>query len=91
MSLPIVETFGLRSGFVNGNIRRMEHPLTRYRRDQKLTLEAFGALVGASKSTVLKWERGAMPRRGACERIFAVTGGRLRRTDFARGASTEAA
>ena len=40
----------------------MEHPLTKYRTDHALTLEAFAAKIGASKGMVSKWENGTIPR-----------------------------
>ncbi|SDP92353.1 hypothetical protein SAMN05428967_4449 [Phyllobacterium sp. YR620] len=56
----------------------MEHALTKYRIETGLSLEAFGALIGASKSMVWKWEAGAaIPRRKYLERIFTVTAGKV--------------
>ena len=53
----------------------MEHPLTKYRRDNGLTQEALGALIGASKGMVSKWEAGAViPRPAFIAKIEAVTG-----------------
>lgn len=53
----------------------MEHPLTKYRRDNGLTQEALGALIGASKGMVSKWEAGAViPRPVFIAKIEAVTG-----------------
>ncbi len=61
----------------------MEHALTRYRSANNLSMEAFGNLIGASKSMVSKWEsRAASPRRQYLEKIFAVTEGRVTPNDF---------
>lgn len=52
----------------------MEHPLTKYRRENGLTQEAFGALVGASKGMISKWEAGhVLPRPVFIARIETVT------------------
>jgi DNA-binding transcriptional regulator YdaS (Cro superfamily) len=38
-----------------------KHPLTRYRETKKISLQALGeALGGINKSTVLRWEQGAI-------------------------------
>lgn len=37
------------------------HPIRRYRADHGLTLEAFGLLLSVHKSTVKRWEDGAIP------------------------------
>jgi transcriptional regulator with XRE-family HTH domain len=59
------------------------HPLTRYRqRNNGMTLEAFAECVGATKSMVLKWERGAVPRRKYCERILQATNGEVTPSHF---------
>lgn len=54
----------------------MKHPIAHYRAEKRLTLEAFGALVGATKGMVSKWEAGkALPRPLYMSRIVDVTGG----------------
>jgi transcriptional regulator with XRE-family HTH domain len=51
----------------------MEHALTRYRKAQSLTVEAFGNLIGASKGTVSKWENGTIPRPEYMRKISEAT------------------
>ncbi|MGL4812564.1 MAG: 3,4-dihydroxy-2-butanone-4-phosphate synthase [Beijerinckiaceae bacterium] len=58
------------------------HPLTRFRADHGLTLEAFGARVGVGKAAVQKWEAGQVPRPETLARIRAATGGALNPDDF---------
>ncbi len=60
----------------------MKHPLTAYRTQHSLTLEGFGALVGATKSAVFKWEAGGVPRRAVLARIVSATNGALSPNDF---------
>lgn len=62
------------------------HPLTRYRKAQNLTLEAFAALVGAKKSMVWKWENGAAePRAKYRQKIVEVTKGDVSTLDLLGG------
>lgn len=37
------------------------HPLTRYRRDRKLTLEALASAVGVGRAALCKWEKRRHP------------------------------
>lgn len=61
----------------------MEHALTKYRKRRGMTLDAFGALVGATKGMISKWETGkAVPRRHFIERIVAVTNGEVSAADL---------
>ncbi len=61
-------------------MRTMTHPITLYREEHGLTLEAFAALLGnTNKSVVLKWERGALPRRELMQRIEEATKGAVTR------------
>ena len=46
----------------------MESPLTTYRKANDLTLEQFGESFGVNKSTVLRWEEGAIP----AERVLSL-------------------
>lgn len=70
----------------------MTHPLTAFRRSRKLSLEAFGALVGASKSMVWKWEHGkAVPRPRYAQRIYAITKAKVTPNDFVLGTELRAA
>jgi DNA-binding transcriptional regulator YdaS (Cro superfamily) len=55
------------------------HPITRYRMEKGLTLEAFGSLVGVNKAAVFKWENGAGPSPQKALEIERVTGGELRK------------
>lgn len=49
-------------------------------------MEAFGEMVGASKSMVSKWERGlALPRRAAMQRVNTATCGAVKPSDFVDG------
>ena len=50
-------------------------PITKYRENKGLTLEAFGELFkpAVDKSTVLRWEKGKLPYRRALE-VEKVTG-----------------
>lgn len=50
-----------------------EHPITRYRRDNAMTLEAFGKLVGVGRAAVCKWEARKVPAERV-RQIEAVTG-----------------
>lgn len=68
-----------------------EHPITIYRKTHGLTLEAFGALIGATKSAVWKWENWvAEPRRKHRIEIIRVTGGEITAADFLEPADTAA-
>lgn len=60
----------------------MTHPLTAYREDKKLTLEAFGLTVQASKSQVWKWENGSIPRPKQMARIIEATNGAVSAQDW---------
>ncbi|MCA0276295.1 MAG: helix-turn-helix domain-containing protein [Proteobacteria bacterium] len=53
------------------------HQLTQYRQGKELSLEAFGTMVGASKSMVYKWENGVIPRRKYMDLIQAATNGEV--------------
>lgn len=56
----------------------MKSPLTQFREDNKLTLEAFGALLHVHKVTILRWETDGVPAERAVE-IEKVTKGKLTR------------
>lgn len=59
------------------------HPLTRYRNANGLTLDAFAALIGASKGSVSKWERGLAEPRPKYRRLIAdVTNGQVAPADL---------
>jgi DNA-binding transcriptional regulator YdaS (Cro superfamily) len=49
------------------------NPITKYRADNNLSLEALGSLMGVNKSTVLRWEEGQVTAERAVE-IEAATG-----------------
>jgi len=51
----------------------MSNPLTDYRTDNNLSLEALGEKFGVNKSTVLRWEEGQVTAERAVE-IEAITG-----------------
>lgn len=60
-----------------------EHPLTQFRTEAGQTLEEFGKLIGATKSTVSKWENGlAVPRRAYVAKIAEITKGKVTPADF---------
>lgn len=64
----------------------MTHKLTLYRKTHDLTLEAFGARIGATKGMVSKWESGrATPRRHFLALIESATGGEVTAIDFFSG------
>ncbi|TIV83834.1 MAG: helix-turn-helix transcriptional regulator [Mesorhizobium sp.] len=68
----------------------MTHALTRYREAaDKLSLEAFGALVGAHKSMVYKWENGTIPRPAFMAKIQEATGGKVTAADWYATASEQ--
>lgn len=56
-----------------------DHPIAAYRKAHALTLEAFGALVGANKSAVSKWESGQGPAPLTAIKIEDATGGGIPR------------
>jgi transcriptional regulator with XRE-family HTH domain len=66
----------------------MTHPLTRYRSDHGLTLQQLGKKLDVHKSTILDWERGAMPRPDLCARIEQETGGEVTAADMVSAAIT---
>jgi len=39
----------------------IEHPLTRYRKAEKLSITALAARLGVSKAAVSRWEAGRLP------------------------------
>jgi transcriptional regulator with XRE-family HTH domain len=45
----------------------MKHPITEYRANKNLSLEAFGGKFGVNKSTVLRWESGQVTAERAVE------------------------
>ena len=45
----------------------MHNPITSYRADNKLSLEAFGNLFGIHKATALRWERVGAPTKRLVE------------------------
>jgi transcriptional regulator with XRE-family HTH domain len=49
------------------------NPITKYRADKNLSLEALGDLFNVNKSTVLRWEEGQVTAERAVE-IEAVIG-----------------
>lgn len=51
----------------------VQHPIRTYREAHRLTLEQLGAQFGVNKSTVLRWETGAVPAERVLE-IEAATG-----------------
>lgn len=57
--------------------------LTAYRRRERLTLKAFGDLIGCSAETVRRYEsRERLPDRGTMETIRSVTGGAVTANDL---------
>ena len=73
----------------------MEHPLRRFRSAHNLSLDAFAALVGASKATISRIETGkASLSADLMRRIAVATGGEVSPNDLvaaAAPAATEAA
>jgi DNA-binding transcriptional regulator YiaG len=75
----------------------MEHPITKYRRNENLTQVAFGQMIDATKGMVSKWEAGRiLPRPVFIERIEDVTQKSISASDLIRAfnvlnRSTEAA
>lgn len=66
----------------------MAHALTSYRKEHQLTVDAFAARIGASKSMVSKWENGkAVPRPAYMQKIIAETGGAVTANDWYRAAA----
>jgi DNA-binding XRE family transcriptional regulator len=60
-----------------------EHALTRYRRTHRLSLDAFAALVDASKATISRLEaRIQDPSFDLVRRIIAATDGEVTADDF---------
>ena len=57
--------------------KRPATQLTKFRHDNELSLEAFGEMVGATKSMVYKWENGVIPRRKYMDKIQSVTDGKV--------------
>lgn len=51
-------------------------------KDRNMTLEAFGQLVGADKSSVSRWVDGTVPRHSTLRRIKEVTEGAVTADDF---------
>lgn len=61
----------------------MAHPLTAYRNEHGLSLEALGAQIGATKSMVWKWEKGeTVPRRHFANKLYELTEGKVTPNDF---------
>lgn len=59
------------------------HPLTKYRADTGLTLEAVADAVGTRKATVWKWENRVMkPRPERIRKIAEFTKGAVSFTDW---------
>jgi len=57
-------------------IAPMEHPLTRYRRENDLTLEDIARRLGVTKGVVSRWEsKKVLPRRNSLSMIERATGG----------------
>jgi DNA-binding transcriptional regulator YdaS (Cro superfamily) len=48
------------------------NPITKYRADNNLSLEALGSLMGVNKSTVLRWEEGQVTAERAVEIEAAI-------------------
>ena len=54
----------------------MDHPLRTYRQDRKLSLDALAKLVGTSKATLWRVERGVdRPSVDLIQRLIVATGG----------------
>jgi DNA-binding transcriptional regulator YdaS (Cro superfamily) len=66
----------------------MTSPITIYRKDNGLTLKAFGDLFGADKSTVLRWEERGVPveRVNDIERVTGISRHLLRPDIFGEAA-----
>jgi len=60
----------------------MEHALTKYRKENSLTVEAFGKVIGASKGTVSKWESGTIPRPEYMRKISEATNSAVTANDW---------
>lgn len=54
-----------------------EHPITKHREDNSLTLDAFAKKVGVNKSTVLRWERGKPLSLAMARKIAKATGDKI--------------
>lgn len=73
------------AGIGTGYVAKMDtrHRLTDYRKKAGLSLQAFAAKVGATKSAVWKWEtRVVIPRKETMRRIVKATGGAVMVADF---------
>jgi transcriptional regulator with XRE-family HTH domain len=67
------------------------HPLTRYRKRSRLTLEAYAARVGTSKSWLSRIEAYSdMPSTALINRIIQESAGKLSANDFFAPARVEA-
>ena len=51
----------------------MEHPLSRYRKDNSVTLQRLAELLGTGRATIWKWERSGIPA-GRVRDVERVTG-----------------
>ena len=58
------------------------HPIARFRSENGMTLEEFGALVGVQKAAVSKWESGAGPSPAKAIEIERATNGRVNKSDL---------
>lgn len=60
-----------------------EHPLRKWRKEAKLTLEAAAAKVGTSRQVWSDWERGRRrPDGNFMPKVRAVTGGKVTADHF---------
>jgi DNA-binding XRE family transcriptional regulator len=60
----------------------MAHPMTVYRKRHGMTLAQLGALLGATKTAVYKWEHRAGPSPAMAIEIERLTNGALPKWDM---------
>ncbi len=69
-------------------IPRMEHPLTKYRRENGLTLEDIAMRLGVTKGVVSRWEsKKVLPRRNSLSMIERATDGTVSVSDMVKAYS----
>lgn len=64
----------------------LEHPLTAYRKREKLKIGELAGLLRVDRVTVWRWEQGRMPDRAMWPKIATVTG--VRPEELVRFAGT---
>ena len=75
-------TCRFRFGYVADMETEALHPITKFRSENDLTLEAFGAMIGVQKAAVSKWESGVSPSPASAIEIDRATNGRVSKSDL---------